>query len=161
MLLRVTNSGGGIAHDIDLEWDHPLTNASGVEIRFSPQRGSPEIPVLMPEQSVSMLVDGHVQFFGMEQKHQYSGKVRYRDGRGKHRRHTFVLDGEMFRGTPYYDREDLRTHYEVQKIPDALKKIEGELSRIRATLESFPDPKGVERGADSNKLLNTPGAPSP
>lgn len=136
MLLRVTNSGGGVAHDIDLEWDHSLTNSGGKEIRFSPQRSSPEIPVLMPGQSISMLVDGHIQFFGMKQKHEYSGKVRFKDGRGEKRQHRFVLDGEMFRGTLYHDREELKTHYEVQKIPDALKEIEAELSKIRTALQS-------------------------
>ncbi len=136
MLLRVANSGGGVAYDIDLEWDNPLTNSGGKEITFSPQRNSPEISVLMPGQSISMLVDGHIQFFGMNKKQEYLGKVRLKDGRGKARQHRFVLDGEMFRGALYHDREELKTHHEVQKLPDALKKIEAELTRIRTALES-------------------------
>jgi hypothetical protein len=140
MLLRVTNSGGGVAHDIELEWDRPLTNSGGKEIRFSAERSSPEIPVLMPGQSISMLVDGHIQFFEMKKKHGYSGKIRFKDGTGKTKQHRFVLDAEMLRGTLLHDKEELKTHYEVQRLPDALKKIEMELSRIRSALEADREP---------------------
>lgn len=130
MLLRVTNNGGGAAHNINLIWDRPLENSKGEKIRFSPERESPEIPVLFPGQSIAMTVDGHIQFFGMDKKHEYYGVVEFRDSTGRKYNQKFVLDAEMYKGTPYHEEEELKTHHELQKLPEIMKKIRTELSKL-------------------------------
>jgi hypothetical protein len=47
-----------------------------------------------------------------------------------------MLDAEAYKGAPLYDEESLKTHYELQKLPDYfqalnihIKKIADQLSR--------------------------------
>jgi hypothetical protein len=96
ILLRVSNLGGGVAHDIHILWDKPLLNSKGEEINFSPGRASHEIPVLIPGQSVLTIVDGYRQLYGMDKKQEYSGHVLYTDSCGKKFKHRFILDAEIF-----------------------------------------------------------------
>ena len=130
MLLRVINTGGGTAHNISLSWDKPLLSSKGISISFSPDRGTPEIPILMPEQSIAKTVDGHIEFFGMKGNHEYSGVIHFSDASGKRYKHRFILDAEMYKDTPLYSDEELKTHFELQKIPEEIGKIRKELSNL-------------------------------
>lgn len=136
MLLRVTNSGGGAAYNIDLIWDEQLVNSRGEIIRYSPDRKSPEIPVLLPGESVSKTVDGYIQFFGMQKRHEYSGDVKFTDGKGRKFKRRFVLDAEMYKGTPYYSEEELKTHYELQKLPSELQKLTSEVTKLQVIINN-------------------------
>lgn len=122
LLLKVTNFGGGTAHNIKLEWDRPLMNSRGNEVRF---QSSPDadISVLVPGQHISKIVDGHIQFFQIEGPHQYQGKIHFEDANGRKRRTRFTLDAESLKGTPSYDDEGLKTHYELQKLPGVITKL--------------------------------------
>lgn len=140
MLLRVTNNGGGVAHNINLIWDTPLENSKKKVIRFSPDRESPEIPVLFPGKSISMIVDGHIQFLGMNKKHEYSGKIKFYDSRGKQYKDKFLLDAEMFKGTPRNSEEEPKTHHELQKIPKEINNISSALKNLEKTIANLsPD----------------------
>jgi hypothetical protein len=139
MLLKVTNHGGSAAHHVKIIWDKPLVNSKGVAIKFGPDSESGEIPVLVPGQHVSKIVDGHIEFFGSTHEHTYQGTIEYQDASGTKRRHAFMLDAEAYKGAPLYDEESLKTHYEIQKLPDYLqalnvqiKKIADQLGRERA-----------------------------
>lgn len=135
MLLRVINTGGGAAHNIFLIWDKPLKNSKGEDIRFSPDRDTAEIPVLLPGQSIAKTVDGHIEFFGMDTRHEYSGSIQFTDASGKKYKKRFVLDAEMYKETPLYAEEDLKTHYELQKIPDILEKMRKELVNLNKVVD--------------------------
>jgi len=137
MLLRVINTGGGAAHNISLIWDKPLKNAKGEDIRFSPDRDTAEIPVLLPGQSIAKTVDGHIGFFGMNTRHEYSGSILFTDASGKKYKKRFVLDAEMYKDTPLYSEEELKTHYELQKIPDELGKMRKELANLSNLLDKY------------------------
>lgn len=134
ILLRVQNSGGGTAHGIQLVWDEPLVNSKAEEIHFSPGRASPEIPVLGPGQSISRIVDTQTQFCHMDKRHEYAGRVMFTDASGKKYKHRFVLDAEMFRRTPYYAEESLKTNHELQKLPAEIQKLVEEVHRIQELL---------------------------
>lgn len=142
ILFRVANSGGSAAHNIKMKWEEPLLDSKSNEVRFSPTRDDMQIPILFPGQSLARIVDGHVQFFGMDRRHEYRGTISFEDSRGRTFSQPFVMDAEMYRETPSYEREDIKTHFELQKIPSAVQKVENELKRIRSALEALQDHGG-------------------
>ena len=81
------------------------------------------------------MVDGHIEFFKPDQKHQHSGTIKFKDPAGRKYSHQFMMDAEMYRDTPRYSAEEIKTHFELQKIPEHLKRIESELNKIRAELK--------------------------
>ncbi len=135
LLLKITNFGGGAAHNIKLVWDKPLKNSHGQEIRFSPDSTSGELSILVPGQHISKIVDGHYQLFQIEGPHIYSGSVEYQDSKGRKKSHRFLLDAEALKGTPSYDEEATKTHHELQKLPDRLQELCNEVKKIGSQLE--------------------------
>lgn len=135
VLFRVENSGGSAAHNISLKWDSDPLNSDGKEIRFSPNSKEIQISVLLPGQAISKTVNSHIDFFKDERVHQYEGTILFKDPSGKKYSHRFRMDAEMYLGTPTHTDEALKTHYELQKIPNRLKGIELELKQIRRQAE--------------------------
>lgn len=135
LLLRLTNSGRGTAHNIELIWDQPLVNSIGDQIRFSSDMEYPEVPILLPGDNISKIVDVPHKFLAMKQKHGYRGVVKFTDGVGKKMEHRFFLDAEIYRGAPVHDNEALKAYYEIQKLPEEIGKIKTEISKIVDILE--------------------------
>ena len=131
ILLRVTNFGHSAAHNIKIEFDNELFDHRGRSVNFISKDGKSNIPILLPQQSVSKTVDGHVDFFKQQKVQNYTGTIKFENASGKKMEHPFIIDAEMYAETPTYDKEDLKTHYELQKIP---KAIEG-LSNILKSLQ--------------------------
>lgn len=48
LLLKITNFGGGAAHNVRLIWDKPLKNSKGKAIDFSYSEQSENLSVLLP-----------------------------------------------------------------------------------------------------------------
>lgn len=92
--LRVTNYGGSVAHDINLKWDKPLLNSKEVPVQFTLQEESPEIPVLMPNESIAILIDKSLQLFQKHQDMNYTGQVEFKDASRKRMEHPFYLSIE-------------------------------------------------------------------
>ncbi|MFA6013887.1 MAG: hypothetical protein WC742_02390 [Gallionellaceae bacterium] len=134
MLLKITNFGGGAAHNIKLVWDKPLKNSHGKEIRFSSDSKSGELSILVPGQHISKFIDGHIQFFQIEGPHIYGGSVEYQDSKGRKKSHRFLLDAEALKGTSSYE-EGNKTHHELQKLPDRLQELCNEVKKISSQLE--------------------------
>jgi hypothetical protein len=139
VLFRVENTGGSTAHNIEIAWDKPLTNSKGKEICFSASDDTIQIPVLHSGESISKTIDGHVEFFQQDRQHVYTGKVTFTDASGRKYSHKFRLDAEVYRETPSYDEEALKTHFELQKIPDQLRKLERELKQIHGAIDGLKD----------------------
>jgi len=116
--LKVTNLGGGIAYNINLYWDESIINHKGEKIEFAHDKNAPEIPILHPNESITTLIDGHINFFKKNRKHNYSGIITYTNQSDKLKKHKFFLSAEMYRSSLTYDKEELKTHYEIQKIPN-------------------------------------------
>ena len=89
--LRVTNYGGSAAHDSNIKWDKPLLNSREEPVRFTSQEGAPEIPVLMPNEGISILIDGSQQLFQKFQDMNFTGRVEFLDASKKRRGHPFCL----------------------------------------------------------------------
>lgn len=144
VLFRVENSGGSAAHDICIKWDgSALSSKGGEEIRFSRDDEEIQIPVLLPGQVISKMIDGHIEFFQPDRKHQYSGIIKFKDPTGRKYSHHFKMDAEMYRGTPTHSEEEIKTHFELQKIPQHLSKLEAELKKIRSVIKNTSHPNGL------------------
>ncbi len=139
--LCVRNYGGSAAYEISIKWDKPLLNSKGELVRFTDQVGAPEIPVLLPTESVSVLIDGSMQLFEKYQDLNYTGRVEFKNASGRRMTHPFLLSIEKHRKTLYFTQEDTKTHHELQRIPDELAKVCSELREIRNSMQAG----GVER----------------
>lgn len=135
--LRVTNFGGGTAHDIKLNFNDPLRNSRGEVITFKGGASGAEISVLIPGGSIATLIDGALQYFQAYKPEEadFSGEIEFKDAAGKRYSHPFKLNAGQFSGTLMHDEESLKTHFELQKIPDKLDAIEREMRNIREVLE--------------------------
>jgi hypothetical protein len=50
--------------------------------------------------------------------------------------HPFYLSIEKYRQTLTFAQEEPKTHHELQKIPEEIQKLRGELHRIRTLMEA-------------------------
>lgn len=130
MQLRVTNYGGSIARNISLEWDEPLLNAQDQQVQFMGQEGAPDIVVLLPGQSVAARLGLDFEMYKKYDDMNYSGIVKFSNASGKTMKHSFFLSAEQYRGAYAYEEEGLKTHYQLQRIPEELKKLKDEVKRL-------------------------------
>ncbi|UZJ44217.1 hypothetical protein OOT55_16375 [Marinimicrobium sp. C6131] len=142
VLFRVENSGGGVAHDISFKWDGDPVTRGGQEICFSSDCKGVQIPVLLPGKSISKTISDSAAFFQAKSSREHSGTLSFKDSLGRKHSHIFRMNAEMYLGTPTHSDEALKTHYELQKIPNQLEKVEGELKKIRVQAENGIEPNG-------------------
>lgn len=133
--LHMRNMGGSAAHWINLEWDKPLLDSKGNEVVFTDQEEAPDIPVLLPGESVRVIIDGSVRFFPNVEDANYTGTVHFKDAHGRDYSHRFFLSAERHRKSLYYEEEKSKTYYKLQDIPDELGDLTKELQQIRKLLE--------------------------
>lgn len=136
MQLRVTNYGGSVAREIYLHWDKPLLNSKSDVVKFTKQEGTPDIPILLPNESVSVLIDGTLSMFQRVQDMNYSGRINFKNASGKKIKYPFYVSAEIHRSSLSYDEEESRTHFELQKIPKELQKIGSDITRIQQHIQS-------------------------
>jgi len=134
MQLRVKNFGGSPAHGIRLHWQNPILDNTGNPVHFSDLENSPEIPVLLPNESVAVAIGGAHAMYKQYQDMNYQGRIEFHDASGNKNEYPFSLSAETYRKTLTFDEEALKTHYEVQKIPDELKRLTREVAQLRSLL---------------------------
>lgn len=138
MQLRVKNFGGSVAHDIRIRWDDkPLMNSRGEEIHFTKVEGAPDIGVLLPGESIAILVDGSLQAYETYQDMNYSGKIEFRDASGRKKKRKFYMSAEQYRHTLTYEQEEPKAFRDIQKIPEELKKINSQLLGIQSAMNNL------------------------
>jgi hypothetical protein len=124
--LRVKNFGGSVAYDVRLRWDdHPI-NHEGEKIT-----SLDHIAVLLPGESVSVLVGASIKTVRQYGSSRFTGKVQFRDATGKIKRHPFVCSVDADQRRLHHDNEMIRTLYDLQKIPSELSKISGALQQLK------------------------------
>jgi hypothetical protein len=129
VLLAIMNSGGSPSYNVSITWDKPLINFKGENIPSS------EIPILLPNENISIVIDQSASIFE-NQDLNYSGKMTYYNSSNKLFQRDFKISLEQYRGTLLYSDESLKTHYQIQQLPDILNKIESELKKIREKIHS-------------------------
>jgi hypothetical protein len=107
----------------------------GIQVRFS--QGNPEVPLLLPNQSIAVLIDVGYKFLSKFEDAEYSGVVEFKDNPRSNKifRHDFYISAEMYRGLPRYTTEEQTTHDKLQKLPKAIDDVTTELKNLRSDFE--------------------------
>jgi len=121
-LLRVTNVGGSVARNIRLEWDKPPLTLNGLPVRFTQQPGAPDIAVLLPKETIAVLIDGVINLFKSENLN-WSGKIIFEDASGHVKASAFYISAEQYRSGILDEQEKIKTYVELQKIPEEIRKL--------------------------------------
>jgi hypothetical protein len=133
--LRLKNVGRSSAYDIAIKWNRPLTTVDGGIAAFADTGVSPEVVALTPDESVSTLLGVAHRFDELHKNEEFSGEIRYRTATGVRHATRFRVSTHNLSRRLKYDEETLKTHYELQHIPEALGSIRDKLAEIHAALE--------------------------
>jgi len=126
--LRVMNRGLLPAYDVSLTWnDPPLVGGDGKPITLG---SAGLLPVLRGGESAAFLLDGAHEFLSTRPL-TYSGTLTFRDGAGVPVTTSFALSAEHESGAMEHTAEEPKTLYELQQIPDALRKIATAIANVR------------------------------
>ena len=120
---RITNFGGSPGYNIRISWDKPLLNIGHEPVVIGHDANNPHIPVLLPKDSISTYIDGHIEFFKTFQDANYGGTISYYDASGNRYEKQFSVSAEMYRNTPLFSEEGPKTHHELQKLPEAIANL--------------------------------------
>jgi hypothetical protein len=124
--LRVKNIGPSVAYDVRLKWkDHPL-DYKGEEITVLD-----EIPVLLPDQSVSTNVGTSFECVKRYSAMRFEGEAEFKDANGKSLHQKFVCSTQEHQKRLLHDEELPKTLYDLQKVPEQLEKIAAVLKETR------------------------------
>lgn len=137
MQLKVKNFGGSVARNISIRWDKPLVNSKEEPIVFTKNNEFPDIPVLMPGDSISVKIDLSLHLFKKFEDINYTGKIYFEDASGKKKSHNFFLSIEQYRETLSFSEEEPKTHHELQKLPDEISKLSNKLDLIIRALDKY------------------------
>jgi len=130
---KVTNRGTSPAYNVQIKWDEPLANAQREPVMLGVDRA---IPIIGAGDDASVDLGLDFEFLTVWSNTTRSGTIVFYDATGKRYSRAFVVSAENERNALSYNRERARTEYELQQIPDALKKIATELHKaneLRAT----------------------------
>ena len=124
-LLRVKNFGSGVAYDVKLIWKERPKNEEGKEVVIQ------GIPVLTPQESVSLLVGRSMQLFHAYPSMTYEGTVEFKDVSKKSIKQRFICSADAYRHRLLHDDELPRTLYDLQKIPERLTEIREAIEKTK------------------------------
>ena len=131
--LVIENVGKSLAYDISIKWNKPLKDSKDKEINFPalPNSKKAQILVLIPNEKASILVDEESHFFDKYKNSElnYSASISYKTSKRAlfYEKKEVLLSLEHRRKGLSYEKEDPRTHYELQRIPKILEEIKNVL----------------------------------
>lgn len=129
--LRVKNLGAGVAYNIRLTWKKHPVDHKGDEVRSLDQ-----IAVLLPQESVSVLVGAAHDTVRRLVDTQFEGECSYKDSSGKRLRHAFVCSVDASRKQLLHDNELPKTLRELQDVPKELARIADQLEKLLSRSEN-------------------------
>jgi hypothetical protein len=136
MQLRITNKGGSPACNINIKWNKPLINIKEEVVRFIKQENAPDIPILLSNESIAILIGGVREMYNKYNNMNYSGIMEFQDVSGRKIKHTFYLSAETYRSTLDFMEEEGKTQMALQKVPEEIEKLRNEVIEIRKKSES-------------------------
>ncbi len=141
--LVAKNYGQKPAFNIKIEWENQLLNSKGKPIIFNKSKNTDiQIPVLNRNEQIFALIDKPSIFFERygDQNLDYKGRISFQESLTLKKRSTypFYISFEPYRDSLKYETEELKTHFELQKIPEKLESIQEEIRKLTKTVEK-PD----------------------
>jgi hypothetical protein len=118
LLLRVKNIGAGVAYDVTLNWNKHPQNEEGEDVT-----ALDSISVLMPHDSVSVLVGRPHELVQKYPTLRFEGTLEFKDATGKRRTQRFVCSADEHRKRLTFDDEMPKTLHDLQEIPEKLTEI--------------------------------------
>jgi hypothetical protein len=118
LLLRVSNIGAGVAYNVQLNWDKHPQDEEGEDVT-----SLDSISVLMPHDSVSILVGRPHDLLQKYPTMRFEGTLGFKDATGKYRKQRFICSADEYRKRLTFDNEMPRTLHELQKLPKELTEI--------------------------------------
>jgi hypothetical protein len=125
--LRVKNLGGGVAYDVELRWKTHPVDYQGDEVTSLDR-----IPVLLPQDSASVLVGPSTTIVRELAHSPFEGECRFRDSTGKKFSEHFICSVDANQKQLIHDTELPKTLRELQQIPEQLSRIADQLERSGA-----------------------------
>ncbi len=124
--LRVTNRGGSPAYGVRVVWDDPLRDEDGQEVAVGLDN---TIPVLGPGETASVGLGTAHGFMAKTADTTRRGVTVFQNASGRERSKRFVISAEHERRALLHDQETSRTLYDLQRVPDELKRIADAISK--------------------------------
>ncbi len=149
---RVANAGGTTAHNIRIIWEKPLFGRDGKPVHFTDNENAPDITVLLPKESVSILVDGATQFFSKNKDANYSGEIEFSDSTMNTIRYPFFVSVEAYRKSMIYQTAEDETHDSLRKIPGKISELTTEVRKLQEKIPSKDVPLSYVLGAIQSDL---------
>jgi hypothetical protein len=143
--LVVENVGKSLAYDVSLKWDKPIKDSDGKIIDFPRLKNSEtkQFLVLLPNERVTIFIDEESHFFEKYKNSElnFSGIVSYKTSPKAlfYEKKDIILSLEHVRKSLSYDREEPKTHIELQRIPNLLEDIKNILSKELKNLKNSPN----------------------
>jgi hypothetical protein len=126
--LKLVNLGQSPAYSIKIDWLHGPTVQEGTVVQLGP---GGVLPVLGPSEHATRLLDVSHKFFARHSDTTFTGTISWSNASGEVSERQLVLGAEHLREAMVHDEELPKTHYELQKLPDMLDKIAGEIGKLR------------------------------
>lgn len=133
--LVIKNYGGSPAYNIKVIFDKPILDSEGTQVRFSDSEEISDAAILLQNEHVSVLVDASHKIFPKYNDLNFSGNITFENSSGKKTKNRFTISLEQYRKTLAHSNENLKTSYELQKLPKVLKEISNELNEIKVLLK--------------------------
>jgi hypothetical protein len=136
VLLKLKNTGGTPAKNIQIKWDLKLKNHKDNVIDFAPTNDNNKVTYLSNGEEISRIIDADFKFFERYDDTILSGKISFEDLNGKTYQNSFEISAEHLRSSPNYSNESLKTEYEIQKIPKSLDKLTTQIRNLSDQLKT-------------------------
>lgn len=126
-LLRMNNTGGTPAVNIHIKWNNKIKNHKEQELDFNSPNSNSDVIYLASGEATYRIIDSDFKFFERYADTTISGEILYQDLKGNDLNTSFQVSAEHLRGSPNYSSEELKTNYEIQKIPKSLDNLTSQI----------------------------------
>jgi hypothetical protein len=102
------------------------------------------IPVIPPGESASVTLGTSNDFITSQADTTYRGSLTFKNASGRSRSVQFVVSAEYERTALVYDEERSRTEFQLQKLPEELRRVSDQLDRLSRIAERRGEGRAVE-----------------
>lgn len=132
--LILRNNGEKPAYKIKVEWNTPMINNKGEQVRFNKYHSEYDALILNGKQEATVMVNSLANFYknSNNKDFYYNGLITYSLKKDSKKRlsEPFEISFEHRGGSLSFDVEEPKTHYELQKLPKKLDEIKKEIHNI-------------------------------
>lgn len=134
--LRLRNHGQYSSYNVKIDWNNYPTNPKGEKVTFNSWKSSDyEAYVLNGKEETSVFIDSTLSFFERykDKDLYFSGFISYSLSKESKTRksESFEFSLDHYLKSLSYEKEEVKTYFELQRIPIKLEEIKKEISMLR------------------------------